>query len=40
MEYTINEINKKLRKYIRKYNFIRPHHSLGYKKPADIVYGI
>ncbi len=40
MEYTIDEIKKKLRKYIRKYNFIRPYHSLGYKKPADIVYGI
>ncbi len=37
MEYTIDEMNKKLRKYIRKYNFIRPYHSLGYKKPADIV---
>jgi hypothetical protein len=30
MEYTIDEINNKS----------IPQHSLGYKKPADIVYGI
>jgi hypothetical protein len=27
-------------KDIPKSNFIRPHHSLGYKRPADIVYGV
>lgn len=40
LDYTLEEMNKKLRKYVRKYNFIRPHHSLGYKRPADIVYGV
>ena len=40
MEYTIDEMNRKLKKYVKKYNFIRPHGSLGYKTPIEIVYGM
>ena len=34
-EYTIDELNKKLRRYLRIYNFIRPHYALGLRTPAD-----
>ncbi|MEZ0323170.1 MAG: IS481 family transposase [Hydrogenothermaceae bacterium] len=39
VNYPIDELNRMLGKYIRKYNFIRPHHSLGYKVPADVFFG-
>ena len=38
-EHTIDELNRKLRKYLRIYNFIRPHYALGLKTPAEIAYG-
>jgi transposase InsO family protein len=28
-----------LKKYIEKYNFVRPHCSLGYRTPAEVAYG-
>ena len=28
-----------LEKYIEKYNFVRPHCSLGYRTPAEVAYG-
>nr|WP_281169355.1 integrase core domain-containing protein [Sulfurihydrogenibium subterraneum] len=37
MEYTIDEMNRRLSSYVEKYNFIRPHYSLGYKTPADML---
>ena len=33
------KLNKKLRKYLRIYNFIRPHYGLGLRTPADLAYG-
>jgi len=27
-----------LKKYIEKYNFVRPHCSLGYRTPAEVAY--
>jgi len=27
-----------LEKYIEKYNFVRPHCSLGYRTPAEVAY--
>ena len=36
--YELEELNRKLRKYIRIYNFIRPHQGINFKKPADLVY--
>ncbi len=35
----IGELNRKLRKYLRIYNFIRPHYALGFKTPAEVAYG-
>ncbi len=34
-KHTIDELNRKLRKYLRIYNFIRPHYALGLRTPAD-----
>ena len=34
-EYPIDELNRKLRRYLRIYNFIRPHYALGLRTPAD-----
>jgi len=34
-ECTIDELNRKLRRYLRIYNFIRSHYGLGLKTPAD-----
>ncbi|MEJ5172736.1 MAG: integrase core domain-containing protein [Hydrogenothermaceae bacterium] len=36
--YEIEELNRMLQKYIRVYNFKRPHYSLGYKTPADLFF--
>jgi len=33
------KLSNKIKDILRN-NFIRPHHSLGYKRPADIVYGV
>ena len=38
-EYTVDELNRKLRKYLRVYNFIRLHYTLGLKTPAEVAYG-
>ena len=38
-EHTIDELNRKLRRYLRIYNFIRPHYALGLKTPAELAYG-
>ena len=38
-EYTIDELNRKLRRYLRIYNFIRPHYGLGLRTPAEVAYG-
>ncbi|MFP3158427.1 MAG: integrase core domain-containing protein [Hydrogenobaculum sp.] len=27
-----------MEKYIEKYNFVRPHYSLGYRTPAEVAY--
>jgi len=40
LDFEIDELNKKLMRYIRIYNFIRPHHALGYRRPADLAYGM
>ena len=37
-EHEIDILNEKLRKYIRIYNFKRPHKALNNKRPADIAY--
>ncbi|ADY73016.1 Integrase catalytic region [Desulfurobacterium thermolithotrophum DSM 11699] len=34
-EPTVDEMNKKLFEYLKIYNFLRPHHSLNYKTPAE-----
>jgi transposase InsO family protein len=39
IEYTIEELNRKLRRYLRIYNFKRPHYGIGLKIPADLAYG-
>ena len=31
----VDEMNRKLSRYLRVYNFIRPHQALGYKTPAE-----
>ena len=38
-EYSIDELNRKLRRYLRVYNFIRPHYGLGLRTPAEVAYG-
>jgi transposase InsO family protein len=38
-EYPIDYLNNLLRKYIEKYNFVRPHYALGYMTPAEVAYG-
>jgi len=38
-EYTIDELNRKLGRYLRIYNFIRPHYGLGLRTPAEFAYG-
>ena len=39
IDYTIDHLNSLLEKYIEKYNFVRPHCSLGYRTPAEVAYG-
>ena len=39
IDYTIDHLNSLLKKYIEKYNFVRPHYSLGYRTPAEVAYG-
>jgi Integrase core domain. len=39
IDYTIDHLNSLLKKYIEKYNFVRPHYSLGYRTPAELAYG-
>jgi Transposase and inactivated derivatives, IS30 family len=39
IDYTIDHLNSLLKKYIEKYNFVRPHCSLGYRTPAEVAYG-
>ncbi len=34
-EPSVEEMNKKLRNYLKIYNFLRPHKSLDYKTPAE-----
>jgi len=36
LEYTIDRLYKKLRKYLRIYNFIRPHYGLGLRTPTNL----
>jgi len=38
IDYTIDHLNSLLEKHIEKYNFVRPHFSLGYIKPAEVAY--
>jgi len=38
IDYTIDHLNSLLEKYIEKYNFVRPHCSLGYRTPAEVAY--
>jgi len=46
IEYSIDHLNNLLRKYIEKYNFVRPHYetvadlSLGYMTPAEVTTSI
>ncbi len=37
-EHTIDELNRKLRRYLRIYNFIRPHYALELRTPAELAY--
>ncbi|GAB6078483.1 integrase core domain-containing protein [Hydrogenobaculum acidophilum] len=39
VDYPIDHLNNLLRKYIDKYNFIRPHWALDYRTPGEVAYG-
>lgn len=36
---TFAEVQKKIREYIRRYNYERPHQSLNYKTPSEVHFG-
>lgn len=33
------EVYRAVREYIDEYNFVRPHQSIGYEKPATLYFG-
>jgi len=38
IDYHVDHLNALLRRYIDKYNFVRPHYALGYRAPGKLVY--